>query len=402
MHADREPTGIRRLTATDRPRSSRRAVAPPGAPTGLGFLNRYLGNHYVQRKCTACQENDEPRRLQRKPSIGPANDVFEQEADCVAQQVTHMAAPTATGLASPPAIRRLPTAASGARPSAAIDPDAGGGRPLSPATRRYMEPRFGADFGTVRLHADARAASAARQLQARAFTYGRHIWLGAGESEHNHPLLAHELTHVLQQGAARTKSATDAAPAGPNAAATPAGARVQRTRLPCTSRTTVGVYAVNLPGSTRTIYNDLAFTNSVLCQCGIEVKVVGGQSWSTNLLDTDPPAGVLNAPSGTVRTLTTEETTMLAHKPGGPDVIHVYYVPSFTGPKLAESFWPSQHGEQAVAVANAAIPVVFPHELGHVLLDDGSHHPNRDNLLATGTVNSGAGELEPGQCARMP
>jgi hypothetical protein len=92
---------------------------------------------------------------------------------------------------------------------------------------------------------------------------------------------------------------------------------------------------------------------------------------------------------------------MLAHKPQGTGVIYAYYVPSFSGPKLAEAFWPSQHGERAIAVSNGALPVVMPHELAHVLLDDGGHHSNPDNLLAAGSVNTGAGELEQSQCDKM-
>src|SRR5262245_32815356 len=52
----------------------------------------------------------------------------------------------------------------------------GPGRPLSPASRQYFEPRFSADFGGVRLHDDRAAGDSARRLKARAFAYGSDIW----------------------------------------------------------------------------------------------------------------------------------------------------------------------------------------------------------------------------------
>src|SRR5574337_1117725 len=77
------------------------------------------------------------------------------------------------------------------------------GQPLAPEARAYMEPRFGHDFGKVRVHTDTRAADSARAMNALAYTLGQDIVLG---SERYFPrtvagkqLLAHELTHVVQQ-----------------------------------------------------------------------------------------------------------------------------------------------------------------------------------------------------------
>ena len=71
-----------------------------------------------------------------------------------------------------------------------------------------MEPRFGHDFGKVRVHSDSRAAESARAVNARAFTVGHDIVLGAGQLEPGtaagQRLLAHELTHVVQQSASTT------------------------------------------------------------------------------------------------------------------------------------------------------------------------------------------------------
>jgi outer membrane protein OmpA-like peptidoglycan-associated protein len=79
----------------------------------------------------------------------------------------------------------------------------GGGSSLPATTRAFFEPRFGADFSQVRVHTDSRAAATASSIQAKAFTVGSNIAFGPGqyapESHQGRQLLAHELTHVIQQ-----------------------------------------------------------------------------------------------------------------------------------------------------------------------------------------------------------
>jgi hypothetical protein len=81
----------------------------------------------------------------------------------------------------------------------------GGGQPLPRSERAFFEPRFGYDFSSVRIHTDAHAAEAARVAKARAFTVGEDVVFGAGhfapETPAGRRLLAHELTHTVQQGA---------------------------------------------------------------------------------------------------------------------------------------------------------------------------------------------------------
>jgi hypothetical protein len=83
----------------------------------------------------------------------------------------------------------------------------GGGMPLARETREFFEPRMGADLGNVRVSTGSQASSVARQLNARAFTVGNNITFGAGQyqpsSNDGKRLIAHELTHVIQQGGAR-------------------------------------------------------------------------------------------------------------------------------------------------------------------------------------------------------
>jgi hypothetical protein len=83
----------------------------------------------------------------------------------------------------------------------------GGGRPLPESVRAFFEHRFGCDFSNVRVHTGADAADLARSINARAFTVGCDIVFGSNEYAPQRTtgwqLLAHELTHVVQQGAAR-------------------------------------------------------------------------------------------------------------------------------------------------------------------------------------------------------
>ena len=76
-----------------------------------------------------------------------------------------------------------------------------GGEPLADALRERIEPVLGADLSNVRVHTDDASAAAAAQIHARAFTYGKDIFLGPGESPADLALMAHESTHAVQQGA---------------------------------------------------------------------------------------------------------------------------------------------------------------------------------------------------------
>jgi hypothetical protein len=83
-----------------------------------------------------------------------------------------------------------------------IEQTKGQGNSLPDNIQRTMSQHLGYDFSKVRVKTDAEAADLSRQLGARAFTQGRDIWLGRGESINDTRLMAHELTHVVQQGAA--------------------------------------------------------------------------------------------------------------------------------------------------------------------------------------------------------
>src|SRR5262245_33717628 len=88
-------------------------------------------------------------------------------------------------------------------PSSVHDVLGSSGQPLDVNTRAWLEPRFGHDFSNVRVHTDAQAAESARAVNALAYTVGSNVVFGAGQyapaTERGGRLLAHELTHVVQQ-----------------------------------------------------------------------------------------------------------------------------------------------------------------------------------------------------------
>lgn len=140
-----------------------------------------------------------------QPTRGPANDRYEREADSVAQQVSGR---TSTGQASQRTVQRntLPQVgpAGGQVESGLarqIEQGKQGGRPLPQMVRRQVEGSLGADFSGVRVHTGEKAEQTNQALGAKAFTHGKHIFLGTHQSPHDVQLMSHELTHTIQQGA---------------------------------------------------------------------------------------------------------------------------------------------------------------------------------------------------------
>jgi hypothetical protein len=120
-------------------------------------------------------------------------------------------------------MQRQATAAGpgGGMVDASVIPADSPGHPLDPSTRAFMEPRLGSDFSDVRVHTDARAAKSASALSADAYTTGRDIYFAAGKytptSHDGQHLLAHELTHTVQQAnGAISPAASPAKSTGPH------------------------------------------------------------------------------------------------------------------------------------------------------------------------------------------
>ncbi len=147
--------------------------------------SRASGSAAVQRRCSKCEEESKEPIVHRSESAAGVPQVNSE----VASNINAMR---------------------------------GGGSPLPESTRAFFEPRFGADFSQVRVHTDSRAARTASSINANAFTVGPDIAFASGQysphSGEGQHLLAHELTHVVQQGSAGIREIhRDPAPAQPPA-----------------------------------------------------------------------------------------------------------------------------------------------------------------------------------------
>jgi hypothetical protein len=203
-------------------------------------LQQSIGNRAVQRLLTS-----QGGAFQTKLAVGAAHDPYETEADRIAHQVVSTPtapSPTVTGQAAhhrsegieephpKPLATGITSLVQHAPENEAIKADggknvpsdqrrnfepgpdfesrllnSGSARPLPADTRAFMEPRFGADFSRVRLHTGSEAAQLNEAISAQAFTHGQNIYLGQSKDELDSSagkrLLAHELTHTIQQGA---------------------------------------------------------------------------------------------------------------------------------------------------------------------------------------------------------
>jgi len=176
-----------------------RAIADPRqlVPHDVLLLQRMMGNHAVNRLLTASPTSPAP--VQRALAVGPAQDRYEQEADAVARQVaTASPLQRIPATATPPKIG-LEGGAVDHKLARKIDQAKQGGSPVPPQIRRTVEQTLGADLSNVQVHNHRQAHEVNLELGAKAATHGRHIFLGKGQSPHDTSLMAHELTHVVQQ-----------------------------------------------------------------------------------------------------------------------------------------------------------------------------------------------------------
>lgn len=209
-------------------------LAPGERGTAMGFI--YLS-------LTESPASGSEQLIQRKPIVGAVDDPFERQADRVAEQLMWMPVPviqpklTTSGcppckeeepvqlrpLMITPLVQRQPVEEEVLQTKkthhqvseveldieALISELKGSGQPLPKSVRAFFEPRFGYDFSQVMVHADAQAAELARAVKAKAFTMGRNIVFGAGRYSpgtfSGKKLLAHELTHMVQQKATGNK-----------------------------------------------------------------------------------------------------------------------------------------------------------------------------------------------------
>ncbi len=227
--------------------SGQRGMTPPALPNNppddraTGQIQRSPLAGYSFGKLAI--EPKERFGIQTKLAIGRSGDKYEQEADRIAAQVMGMPAPDSlfkvplTNPNLPLAVQRLnqPTlrrqeenegeeedkiitiqAKEESKQTPKVTPELEQrlqarqrkGQPLPEKTRAFMEPRFGQDFSQVRIHNDSQSAQMNRELNAQAFTHKQDVFFGAGKynpiSSEGARLLAHELTHVVQQSDQQT------------------------------------------------------------------------------------------------------------------------------------------------------------------------------------------------------
>ena len=171
-------------------------------PAGTSPVPAYSADGAIQRVCLECEgekqreerQNGEMVHRQSAPEQLPDDEVEEQQ---VQPKGADSATPSVT-----------------ASVAANIHALNGGGSPLPDTTRAFFEPRFGADFSHVRVHTDSRAADTANSINAKAFTVGQNIAFGRGRyaphSSEGRQLLAHELTHVVQQNGSQLQRSNPA------------------------------------------------------------------------------------------------------------------------------------------------------------------------------------------------
>lgn len=151
--------------------------------------------------------------IQRNLMVNQPGDRYEQEAERIAAAVAEggdsiLTAPEAGRFVQ----RQVDGIERGDNAPSIVDQTLRrSGQPLDGATRSFMEQRLGHDFSRVRVHSDDQAATSAHAIGARAYTHGSNIVFGAGqyapETAGGQRLIAHELTHVVQQGAAQPHGA---------------------------------------------------------------------------------------------------------------------------------------------------------------------------------------------------
>ena len=174
--------------------------------------SRQFPPHPVQRICSECegdlqrQEIETEDELQRhlpnegnEESLQRESEIEDEPGDILQTKDASAETPSVTS-----------------EVESRIHAQRGGGQPLPASSRDFFGPRIGADFSSVRVHANAGADTLNRQLNARAFTTGQDIFFRRGEynpgSSSGQKLLAHELTHVVQQNGSKVQRHSKNAP----------------------------------------------------------------------------------------------------------------------------------------------------------------------------------------------
>ena len=183
-------------------------------PTSDWIKNDPMIRRWAREEAAAAAKSSDisktaPSSIQAKLTVSTPGDKYELEADAMAAKVMAMPhtaiepqqeAPNPTNPSVQRAVNEDKTVSTQLENRIQ---NATGGSPLPSDIRSFMEPRFGVDFSEIRVHTDSNAAAMCKEVGAKAFAVGNRIYYGAEYSPGNNELTAHELTHTIQQGAAK-------------------------------------------------------------------------------------------------------------------------------------------------------------------------------------------------------
>jgi len=372
-------------------------------------LYRYLGNLIMNRLMEATKDKERQRQyhlnnqggnleenlnemtpvLRKRYGISEPDDPAEQEATNVASQIVNME-PSADNaqmevnngmrVSRSPIITRKQETNQDAHSAVDLDLPTSDGLPLERSVAAYMEPRFGYSFEDVRIHTSSQSAELSHELNARAFATGKDVYFRHGEynpgTKDGKQLIAHELTHVVQQGQAHEINNTT----------------ISRTKKG-EPKKTLTLNITTLEGSTRS--TDVSDASTIL-ENAANVKIVAGKVESLDktkseaLIDTDLILDEFTTPGSP-----TAEETALTVVNRTADTITGYFVKSLSRGSHGENFRPGVFPTIPVSVVikNDDSPFVagkpLAHELGHILLEKGTHPSDVTNLMSYS--NTGVG-----------
>jgi hypothetical protein len=356
-------------------------------------------------------KNQHSSFFQPKLTINQPNDVYEQEADAVADKVMRMPDhTTGNNLFFKPAIssiqrkcahceeeeKQMQRKEDGNGSGVAAQKTEGyvnslsGGNALDKNEKHFFESRMGYDFGDVKIHSDDAAAKSAQSINALAYTTGNNIVFAHGQyvpgTDSGKRLLAHELTHVIQQQAVHGNNT------------------IQREEG-CTAMTRVTVDTLSFRGSNRNPYDDIAAANTIYRPCCVEF--VPGVGQSVDPAVSDPLMGNdTNFDRGDCGADTAEEQALIPAVTstfGLSGRIRALYFESITPGARATShpaYCSTPLALNYVYMTNTADSRTLAHEMGHIFLNGYFHELPPDNLMHPTNTATGS-NLTPDQCATI-
>jgi hypothetical protein len=331
-----------------------------------------------------------------------------------------------------------------ASPQTALDSP---GWPLDASTRAYMEPRFGHDFGKVRIHADARAAASARSVNALAYTVGQDIFFGDGRyspgSSAGRRLLAHELTHVIQQSGSSSALQPNVPMSQPGDRAEREAESVSRTVLSgarVAAITSPGPYSLQRQGGAgappappprKTIWVNVGFDSSaraneetmsklrssiaieklaflsccLIRNAGCDVDVKTHYDWN-RVNKPAPSDGDYDSDNAADRTLRDKNLANISGPANGRRILVTESTLSQTW-RGARIFPRANTGASGILWSRALAALdTIAHESGHAAgytgdIEGGSHSSDPDNLMSPGSKRHAGALPDANWCTQM-